>query len=97
MATEAITAAGHELAKADRIIDAGRAVSQGTGPLSEPTVSPNDQNGVVGYRRAAGSPEVDERPVHLALDHVRTPLPGAPAAEPVREPSGDEGDEQAAT
>ena len=97
VATEAITAAGHELAKADRIIDAGRAVSQGTGPLSEPAVSPNDQNGVVGYRRAAGGPEVDERPVHLALDHVRTPLPGAPAAEPVRELSGDEGDEQAAT
>lgn len=40
MAAAGITAAGHELANADRLIDAGRAVNQSTGPLSEPAVNP---------------------------------------------------------
>ena len=86
VAIEGITAAGLELAEADQIIEAGRAVHQGTGPLSEPAVNPNDEQGVIGYRRTDASPQADERPLHLALDHVHTPLadnqPGAeqPAA-----------------
>ena len=50
-AAEGITAAGHQRAAADRLIDAGRAVHQGAGSLSEPAVDPNSQDGVVGYRR----------------------------------------------
>ena len=49
---------------------------QGVGPLSEPAVNPNDHEGVVGYRRTDATPEVDERPVRLCLQHVSTPLPG---------------------
>ena len=85
VAAEGTTAAGSELAGADRIIDAGRAVHQGAGPLSEPAVNPNDEDGVIGYRRTDATPEVDERPLHVALDQVHTPLPG-------KQP----GDEQAA-
>ena len=77
VAFEGRTEAGNELAAADRIIDAGRAANQGTGPTSEPTINPNDDQGVIGYRRTAASPQVDERPVHLALDHIHTPLPAA--------------------
>jgi hypothetical protein len=73
-AIEGITAAGSELTAADGIIDAGRAAHQGTGPLSEPAASPNDTAGVIGYRHTDTTPQVDERPVHLALDHVHTPL-----------------------
>ena len=62
VAAEGITEAGHQRAAADRLIDAGRAVHQGTGPLSEPAVDPNDQDGVIGYRRTDATPEVDERP-----------------------------------
>jgi hypothetical protein len=76
VAIEGITAAGNELAAADRVIDASRAVNQATGPTSEPAVNPNDEKGVIGYRRTDASPEVDERPAHLALDHIHTPLPG---------------------
>jgi hypothetical protein len=72
-AAEGITEAGHQRAAADRLIDAGRASHQGTGPLSEPAVDPNSQHGVVGYRRPDANPEVDERPVRLALDHIHTP------------------------
>ena len=74
LASQGITAAGLELAEADQIIEAGRAVHQGTGPLSEPAVNPNDEQGVIGYRRTDASPQADERPLHLALDHVHTPL-----------------------
>lgn len=74
VAAEGITAAGTELANADRIIDAGRAVHQGVGELSEPAVNPNEEDGVIGYRGADASPQVDERALHLALDHARTPL-----------------------
>ena len=74
---EGRTAAGNELAAADRIIAAGRAAHQGTGPISEPAINPNDEQTVIGYRRTDASPQVDERPVQLALDHVRTPLSGS--------------------
>jgi uncharacterized membrane protein len=73
-AAEGITRAGHQRAAADRLIDAGRAVHQGTGPLSEPAVDPNTQDGVVGYRRTEATPEVDQRPHRLALHHIHTPL-----------------------
>ena len=73
-AIEGIAAAGSEIATADRIIDAGRAAHQGTGPISEPAVNPSDKAGVIGYRHTDTTPQVDERPVHLALDHVHTPL-----------------------
>jgi hypothetical protein len=75
-AIEGITAAGSEVAAADRIIDAGRAAHQGTGPLSEPAVNPNNTDSVIGYRHTDTAPQVDERPVHLALDHVHAPLTG---------------------
>ena len=74
-AAEGITRAGHQRAAADRLIDAGRAVHQGTGPLSEPAADPNSQAGVVGYRHTEATPEVDERPHRLALHHIHTPLP----------------------
>jgi hypothetical protein len=74
VAAEGITRAGRQRAAADRLIDAGRAVHQGVGPLSEPAVDPNSQNGVVGYRRTEATPQVDERPHRLALRHIRTPL-----------------------
>jgi hypothetical protein len=76
VAAKGFTAAGHQRAASDRYIDAARAVHQGVGPLSEPAVNPNDHEGVVGYRRTAATPEVDERPVRLCLQHVSTPLPG---------------------
>jgi hypothetical protein len=77
IAYEGRTAAGNELATADRIIAAGRAAHQGTGPISEPAINPNDEQTVIGYRRTDASPQVDERPGQLALDHAHTPLPGA--------------------
>jgi hypothetical protein len=76
VAVEGITAAGNELAAADQAIDAARTFNQGTGPTSEPATNPNKEEGAIGYRRTDASPVVDERPVHLALDHVHTALPG---------------------
>ena len=76
VAMEGIAAAGNELAAADRTIDAARAFNQSTGPTSEPAIDPNDEKGVIGYRHTDASPEVDERPIHLTLDHVHSPLPG---------------------
>jgi hypothetical protein len=76
LAAEGITKAGRQRAGADQLIDAGRAVHQGVGPLSEPTVDPNGQEGIVGYRRTDATPEVDQRPVKLTLHHIRTPLDG---------------------
>jgi hypothetical protein len=94
VASEGITAAGLELAEADRIIEAGRAVHQGTGPLSEPAIDPNNEQGVIGYRRTDASPQVDERPLHLALEHAHTPLTGMQPEN--NEPSDEQhGDEQA--
>jgi hypothetical protein len=75
-AAEGITRAGHQRAAADRLIDAARAVHQGAGPLSEPAVDPNNQDGVAGYRHTEATPEADERPHRLALHHIHTPLPG---------------------
>jgi hypothetical protein len=73
-AAKGITAAGYERAEYDRIIDAARAIHQGTGPESESAVNPNDADGVIGYRRTEATPEVDERPLHLTLEHIHTPL-----------------------
>ncbi len=84
-ATEGITKAGHQHA-ADGFIDAARAVHQGTGPLSDPAADPNSQHSNIGYRHTDASPEVDKRPVHLALDHVHTLLPGE---QPGDEPEAD--------
>ena len=95
MAAEGITAAGHKLADADRIIEAGRAVHQDTGPLSEPAVNPNNEEGVIGYRRTDASPQVDERPLHIALEHVHTSL-GAVRPDDNDPGSERSGDEQAA-
>jgi hypothetical protein len=78
VAAEGITRAGHQRAAADRLIDAGRAVHQGAGPLSEPAVDPNRQDGVVGYRRAEATPQIDQRPHRLALHHIHTPLADEP-------------------
>jgi hypothetical protein len=81
VANEGITAAGYERAFADRIIDAGRAVHQGIGPVSEPATDPNDQDGVIGYRRTDATPEVDERPIHHTLDQIHTPITDQPGDE----------------
>jgi hypothetical protein len=75
-AAKGITKAGSQRAVSDRLIDAGRAIHQGVGSLSEPAVDPNGQEGIVGYRRTEATPEVDERPLRLALRHTKTPLTG---------------------
>lgn len=49
-----------ELAAADQIIDAGHAIHQDAGPLRELVVRPNNEDGVIGYRRSDDKPEVDE-------------------------------------
>jgi hypothetical protein len=69
-----ITAAGYERATAERTIDAGRAAHQGAGPFCEPAVDPNDQDGVIGYRRPDATPKADERPIHHTLGQLSTPL-----------------------
>ncbi|MGH3253905.1 MAG: hypothetical protein ACRDOU_00630 [Streptosporangiaceae bacterium] len=81
VATSGVTEAGHQRAASDQLIDAGRAVHQGVGALSEPAVDPNDQDGVVGYRRTEATGEVDLRPVRLALRHVGTSLAGGSPAD----------------
>lgn len=75
-----ITRAGHQRAAADRYIDAGRAVHQGTGPLSEPAVDPNGRDGVIGYRHTEATPVIDERALRLAQRHVHAPLDSAAQA-----------------
>jgi hypothetical protein len=82
IAAQGITVAGHQRADYDRIIDAARAVHQGTGPLSDPTTDPNEDDDVTGYRRTDATPEVDERPVHLTLDHIHRPLGDSGQARP---------------
>ena len=69
-AGKAITAAGRHRAVADQIIDVARTVHQGAGPHSEPTIDPNEKPNVIGYRHPDAMPEVDERPLHQALEHI---------------------------
>jgi hypothetical protein len=76
MATQAKTRAGHRRATADRVIDAARAIHQGVGPLTEPAIDPNQQDGIVGYRRNEATLEVDERPLRVTMRHINTPLVG---------------------
>jgi hypothetical protein len=73
-AAEGRTAAGHEVAIADQIIDAARAVHQGTGALSDPAANPNEEDGVIGYRPADSAPQADQRPIDVTLAHIHTPL-----------------------
>ncbi len=75
MAARARTRAGHQCAAADRVIDAARAIHQGVGPLTEPAIDPNQQDGIVGYRRTEATPEVDERTLRVTMRHINTPLP----------------------
>lgn len=93
MAARAKTRAGHQRAAADRVIDAARAIHQGVGPLTEPAIDPNQQDGIVGYRRTDATPEVDERALRVTMRHINTPLPGgdgasSPALLPGPKPSG---------
>jgi hypothetical protein len=76
MATQAKTRAGHRRATADRVIDAARAIHQGVGPLTEPAIDRNQQDGIVGYRRNEATLEVDERPLRVTMRHINTPLVG---------------------
>ena len=62
-------------------MDAARSLHQGVGMLSEPTTNPNT-TGVIGYRAGAGHPQVDQRPVHLALEQLSTPTPRADTETP---------------
>jgi hypothetical protein len=73
-AAEGITAAGHEYAIADQIIDAARAAHQGTGPLSDPATNPNEEDGAIGYRPVDTAPQADQRPIDLTLTHIHTPI-----------------------
>jgi hypothetical protein len=75
----ALTEAGHCLATADRFIEAARAVHQGAGPHAGQAVDPSQQDGAVGYLDDANRPAPDLRPLRMALDHVRSPLPEMPA------------------
>ena len=83
-AARGITEAGRQRAASDQLIDAARAIHQGVGPLSEPAVDPNGQEGVIGYRRTETTPEVDERTLRLCLEHISTPLPDQQPAGPDR-------------
>lgn len=92
-ATAGISQAGHQLAACDRIIDAARAIHQGTSPFSAPAVDPNAEEGTIGYRRTESSPQVDERPLLLARDHIRTPL--TRLNQTIVEPSANEQEDEA--
>lgn len=81
---EGITKAGRQRAAADRLIDAARAVHQGTGPLSEPAADPNGREGVVGYHGWDAIPQVDERPIRITLRHVHEALDERRLTDPVR-------------
>jgi hypothetical protein len=89
-AARGISEAGRQRAASDQLIDAARAIHQGVGPLSEPAVDPNLSDGVVGYRRTETTPEVDERPLRLCLEHVSTALPDKQPAEPEQPPAAPE-------
>ena len=73
-ASQGITDAGYQRAEYDRIIDGARGVHQGTGSVSDPAADPSHEDGVIGYRHTDATPQSDERPLRLALDHVHTPL-----------------------
>lgn len=73
-ATDGITKAGHQRAVADGLIDAARSVHQGTGPASGPSADPNDHDNVIGYHAIDSTPQADQRPLRLSLQHVHTPL-----------------------
>jgi hypothetical protein len=75
----AMTEAGRRLAAADQIIEAARAIHQGTGPHADQAVDPNQHDGAVGYLDDGTRPTPDLRPLRMALDHVRSPLPEMPA------------------
>lgn len=45
-ATEGMTRSGYERAAADQIVEAGRAITMATGPLSDPATDHNDEVGV---------------------------------------------------
>jgi hypothetical protein len=74
VATQGRTVAGHRVAEYERAIDAARAIHQGTGPLSDSAVDPNEQDGVHGYRDAEATPRADERSLDLILGHIHTEL-----------------------
>jgi hypothetical protein len=94
-ATQAVTDAGYQRAEYDRIIDAARAVHQGIGSVSDPAADPNDEDGVIGYRHTDATPESDERPLRLALNHVHTPF-GDDSPHPHDGQEPDSGQEQPA-
>jgi hypothetical protein len=75
----AMTKAGRRLARADQFIEAARAIHQGAGPHADQAVDPNQHEGTVGYLDDGTRPTPDLRPLRMALDHVRSPLPEMPA------------------
>jgi hypothetical protein len=86
-AATGITQAGRQLAAADQIVDAARSLHQGVGMFSEPATDPNTVGGVIGYRSPAVHPQVDERPVRLALKHLAQAT-GSPEATDRPQPAG---------
>src|ERR1022692_1568312 len=76
-AVTAVTAASRHRSAAETTIDLARAVHQGVGPHSEPTVNPNQESRVLGYRQADTSPQVDERALRQVREHVDSALPSA--------------------
>jgi len=77
-AMEAVTDAGRHLAAADQFIEAARALHQGTGPHAGQAVDPSRHDGTVGYLDDGTRPAPDLRPLRMALDHIRSPLPEMP-------------------
>jgi hypothetical protein len=70
--------AGWPLGTADRIIDIARIPGQRDRAHEEGTCDPNLHEGVTGYRQAKPTLRADERPLHLALEHVDSDLPSEP-------------------
>jgi hypothetical protein len=77
----ALTKAGHHLAVTDQLIEAGRALHQGAGPHAGQAIDPSQHDGTVGYLDDGTRPAPDLRPLRLALEHVRSPLPETPVSE----------------
>jgi hypothetical protein len=73
-AASGMTAAGRQRAAAEKVIDAARAVHQGTGPVSSTAVDPNTRSEAIGYRDPAAAPRPDRRPLGLGLEHLQLPL-----------------------
>jgi hypothetical protein len=82
VAVQAVTEAGRHLAAADRVIEAAHAIHQGTGPHSRPASDPNGHDRVAGYRDQESAPEVDLRPLRVALEHIDTSLPEVTPGQP---------------